>query len=273
MKFAVAVLALLNAVEARSAWSTIKGTKDQLSKKGAKNHDNNRLSLSYYTIMDKRNATATEVTNMLRGTLSLKFADDEAVPEDGNAVRICMSFRNPLPYAAKAKEGVASDLWKNNEWESVGFQLTDWFDKSKWLTRFKSKNTTPDRWCSYSMDKDNYSTKNYDSQWEKTAQYWNEKERTLLVDFQRPMDVKGDETINFNKFTEGDGSEESDMSLDFMLNYGVYSDSTQTTKKAKSFKNVAGKRVEVKAVVGPMGDKPTAAYGKEGATNYRAPAY
>jgi len=94
---------------------------------------------------------------MLRGTLSLTFADDEAVPEDGNAVRICMAFRNPLT----KKDG--KDLWADNEWESVGFQLTDWFNKSKWVTRFKTKNTTPARWCSYTMDDDKQSTKDYDS--------------------------------------------------------------------------------------------------------------
>ena len=84
---------------------------------------------------------------MLRGTLSLKFEDDKATPEDGNAVRMCMSFRNPLMGQKK------TDLWKANEWESIGFQLTDWFDKSKWITRFKTKNTSPDSWCKASMDK------------------------------------------------------------------------------------------------------------------------
>ena len=82
-------------------------------------------------------------------------------------------------------------MWKENEWESVGFQLSDWFDKSKWITRFKSKNTTPNKWCSLSMDTDKDSTKNYDSMWETTAQFWDANSRTLLVDFQRPMDVPG----------------------------------------------------------------------------------
>jgi len=43
MKNAVAVLYLLNIVDARSPWSVIKGTRDQLSAKDAKGHDNNRL--------------------------------------------------------------------------------------------------------------------------------------------------------------------------------------------------------------------------------------
>lgn len=96
MKYSVAVLCLLNIIDARSAWSVIDGTKDQRTAADAKGHDNNRLKLAYYVEFDKRNATATIEENMLRGTLALTFADDEAVPEDGNAVRICMSFRNPL---------------------------------------------------------------------------------------------------------------------------------------------------------------------------------
>lgn len=165
-------------------------------------------------------------------------------------------------------------MWKETEWESVGFQLTDWFQKSKWITRFKTKNTDPAGWCKKSMDKDTYSTKDYDSQWETLASFWNAKENTLLLDFQRPMDVKGEQTINFNKFTEGDGSEESQQSVDFMLNYGVYKDSTATTSSRATTKREAGKTVpDKKATIGGVGDTNKSEYGKKGATNYRPEGY
>lgn len=126
MKFSVAVLALINSVDARSAWTTIPGTKDQLIKdKTNKDFDPNNLSVSYYTVLAKRNATATEEQTMLRGTLKLTFADDESIPEDGNAVRICMSMRNP-------STDIKVNTWKPTEWESIGFQLTDWAFKSTW---------------------------------------------------------------------------------------------------------------------------------------------
>ena len=71
---------------------------------------------------------------MLRGTLALTFKDDLSVPQDGNAVRICMALRNPV-------KGV-SNTWAPTEWESIGFQLTNWFVKDGWITRFNSEKNT-----------------------------------------------------------------------------------------------------------------------------------
>ena len=87
------------------------------------------------------------------------------------------------------------------------------------------------------------------------------------------MDVKGEQTINFNKFTEGDGSVESENSVDFMLNYGVYRSSSGTTSAPKTTKVEKGKSVPVKAVIGPKGDSDRSAYGKEGASGYRPSGY
>ena len=58
-----------------------------------------------------------------------------------------------------------------------------------------------------------------------------------------------------------------------MLNYGVYDSSTGTSKVSAKTKSVGGKRVPVKAVIGPMGDKSTSSSGKEGEKTYRPPAY
>merc|ERR1712070_1175118 len=87
------------------------------------------------------------------------------------------------------------------------------------------------------------------------------------------MDVKGEKTINFNKFTEGDGSAESENSIDFMLNYGVYRSSSGTTAMPKTTKTEKGKTVPVKAVIGPKGDTDRAEYGKEGSSGYRPAGY
>jgi len=69
--------------------------------------------VSYFTELGMKNDAATEEQTMLRGTLALKFADADATPEDGNAVRICMSI--------KSSKWKKDDVYKVNEWETIGF--------------------------------------------------------------------------------------------------------------------------------------------------------
>ena len=153
MKLAVAALLVATQVDARSAWGTLKGTKQQQRNED----DRGDLNFSWFTHYVKEQM-------MLSGTFEVTFKEDKQ-PKAGKSVRICMAYKN-------------DERERNNEdWEHVSFFLPA-FEESDWYVRYRSSTNFEDRFCNDQLDDNNL----VDGIWKVKDQYWDKDARRLLID-------------------------------------------------------------------------------------------